>query len=141
MAGPSLGWMDFKPLVVKSFVASSPTTDHTSVDGNNREQNSIIIYNLTGEDAVDKFDAILFNQRTIFLPGDVPRRRHPRQYYVHWSMESPVWRYKDHTRLMDLNHFFNWSMSYRLDSHFTVPYGSITKIAPEPHKKDLGKNR
>ena len=95
--------------------------------------------NNIGEDAVDKFAAIIFNQRTFSLAGDVPQRRHPTQYYVHWAMESPVWTFKDHTRLQDLNHFFNWSMSYRLDSNFPVPYGSIIKKAPEPHRNDLGK--
>ena len=56
-------------------------------------------------------------------------------------MESPVWTFRDRTRLQDLNNFFNWSMSYRLDSNFPVAYGSITKIAPEPNKNDLGENQ
>lgn len=53
-------------------------------------------------------------------------------------MESPVWTFRDHTRLLDLNNFFNWSMSYRLDSNFPVSYGSITKKAAVPEKNYLG---
>ena len=62
-------------------------------------------------------------------------------FTVHWDMESPIWNRRDHTKLKDLKRYYNWSMSYRLDSNFPVPYGSITKIAPEPQENDLGKTK
>ena len=55
------------------------------------------------------------------------------------DVEAPVWNVRDPTKLTDLKGFYNWSMSYRLDSNFPVPYGSMTNIAPEPLKDDLGK--
>ena len=76
---------------------------------------------------VDKFAAILFHQRSLTLK-DLPSRRDPRQFYVHWSMESPVHSFYDLTDLKYLQNFFNLSMTYRLDSDISVPYGSIKQV-------------
>ena len=78
-------------------------------------------------DSVDQFHAILFHQRSLTLK-DKPSRRRPEQRYVHWSFESPVHTFYDLTDLKDLNNFFNWSMTYRLDSDFPVPYGEIQLV-------------
>ena len=43
-------------------------------------------------------------------------------------MESPLFAYHDLTDLKYLNNYFNWSMSYRIDADFPVPYGQITKV-------------
>ena len=68
-----------------------------------------------------------FHQRSLTL-RDKPSRRRPEQRYVHWSFESPVHTFYDLTDLKDLNNFFNWSMTYRLDSDFPVPYGEIQLV-------------
>ena len=80
---------------------------------------------------MERFHAILFHQRSLSLK-DLPRRRRPEQYYVHWSFESPVHTFYDLTDLKHLRGIFNWSMSYRLDSDFPVPYGSIQQVTLLP---------
>lgn len=82
-----------------------------------------------GTGAVDKFDAILFHQRSLSRK-DLPdkRKRRPEQLYVHWSFEAPVYSFHDFTDLKYLSNFFNWSMSYRRDAEFPVPYGAIEKV-------------
>ena len=48
---------------------------------------------------------------------------------VHYNtVQSPVHRFYDQTDLKDLDNFFNWSMTYRLDSDFPVPYGDIQQV-------------
>ena len=76
---------------------------------------------------MDRFAAILFHQRSLTLK-DLPRKRDPRQLYVHWSLESPVHSFYDLTDLKYLQNFFNLSMTYRLDSDISVPYGSIKQV-------------
>ena len=80
------------------------------------------------------FDAILFHQRSLTL-RDLPdkRKRRPEQRYVHWSFEAPVYSFHDLTDLKYLSNFFNWSMSYRQDSEFPVPYGAIEKVRHNFH--------
>ena len=82
---------------------------------------------------MDKFHAILFHQRSFSL-RDKPSTRRPEQRYVHWSFESPVHRFYDQTDLKDLDNFFNWSMTYRLDSDFPVPYGDIQQVEYLPFR-------
>ena len=43
-------------------------------------------------------------------------------------MESPVHSFYDLTDLKYLQNFFNLSMTYRLDSDISVPYGSIKQV-------------
>lgn len=84
-----------------------------------------------GKDGVDKFSAILFHQRSLSLK-DLPGLRDPTQFYVHWSMESPVHTFYDITDLKYLRNFFNLTMTYRLDSDISLPYGSIEQVRPLP---------
>ena len=76
---------------------------------------------------MEKFAAILFHQRSVTLK-DLPRKRDPRQYYVHWSLESPVHTFYDLTDLKLLQNFFNLTMTYRRDSDISLPYGSIEQV-------------
>ena len=77
--------------------------------------------------SVSEFDAIIFHQRSIQLK-DTPAKRRPEQRYVQWMFESPSHSNYDFTPAKKLAGFFNWSMSYRLDSDFPRPYGSFKKV-------------
>ena len=39
--------------------------------------------------------------------------------------------------LCSLNHYFNWSLSYRADSRFPAPYGRLEQTTPHPTGPDL----
>ena len=67
------------------------------------------------------FDAILFHMRNM-NQGKVPnqRLRDPNQRYVMFLMESPV---HDNFPYDKFKGFFNWTMTYRLDSTIPHPYG------------------
>ena len=80
-----------------------------------------------GASDVEKFDAILFDPRDISL-SDVPVSRLARQYYIYWNVEAPLWLWLDKTDLGDLRSFFNWSMGYRRDADFPVPYGTLEQV-------------
>ena len=85
---------------------------------------------ILGLNLVHDFDAILFHQRTLNTTDLPPKsNRRSEQRYVHFSMESPLYAFYDLTDLKYLNKYFNWSMSYRLDADFPVPYGQITKVS------------
>jgi len=81
--------------------------------------------------SVSEFDAIIFHQRSIQL-RNTPAKRRPEQRYVHWMFESPAHSNYDFTPASKLAGFFNWSMSYRLDSHFPKPYGMFKEESPPP---------
>ena len=66
-------------------------------------------------------------QRSVQLQ-DLPGTRRPEQRYVHWMFESPAHLAWDSTPLAKLNNFFNWSLSYRLDSRFPTPYGKFVQV-------------
>ena len=93
-----------------------------------------------GKNREFKFDAIMFHQRSLSR-RDLPdrRRRRPEQSYVHWSFESPAFSFHDLTDLKYLSRFFNYSMSYRLDSDFPTPYGVIEKVKEHPTGQTLDK--
>lgn len=78
--------------------------------------------------SVADFDAILFHQRSFNLRSDRPPLRSPGQRYVHWMFESPAHLHYDTTPLHQLNNFFNWSISYRLDSTFPTPHGKYRLV-------------
>jgi len=83
--------------------------------------------------ALENFDAIMFHQRSFYF-GDSPdpEKRRPSQRYVHWMFVSPAFAEYDRTKYKDLNNFFNWSMSYRIDSRFPTPYGHISQTSDPP---------
>ena len=61
--------------------------------------------------------------------NDMPKKRSPRQYYVHWVVESAQYLYMDiHT----LDGYFNWTMTYKQNSDFYLPYGRVVKIKDHP---------
>lgn len=79
------------------------------------------------------FDAIMFHQRSLML-GDIPNpsTRRKDQRYIHWMFESPAHLHYDSTPIIRLGNFFNWSMSYRLDSKFPARHGSFSQMKEIP---------
>ncbi|XP_064086684.1 4-galactosyl-N-acetylglucosaminide 3-alpha-L-fucosyltransferase FUT6-like [Macrobrachium nipponense] len=78
----------------------------------------------------DKADAILIHLHTIHGPSAIPNRTNFKQRWIWLTDESPI-----HTFMLAMdknlthyNGFFNWSMSYRMDSDVPVPYGRTIKL-------------
>ena len=82
---------------------------------------------------VGDFDAILFHQRS-FDFEDLPETRKQHQRYIHWIVESAQYLYMD---ISKLNGIFNWTMTYRRDSDFYLPYGRFHKIKSHPEGEEL----
>ena len=61
--------------------------------------------------------------------NDVPSVRIPSQRYVFDALESAINIYVDWSTLKDqrARHFFNWTNTYRRDSHIFAPYGVFLK--------------
>ena len=74
----------------------------------------------------------------------MPKKRSPKQYYIQWVVESAQYLYMD---IHNLDHIFNWTMTYKKNSDFYLPYGRVVKIKDHPppgpelgmisHKKPL----
>ncbi len=77
---------------------------------------------------VEDFDAIMIHQRGIVW-SDMPATRSPRQYWIHWNMESASYRSVDIRRL---NGLFNWTVTYKRTSDFYRPYGRVHKVRGLP---------
>lgn len=78
---------------------------------------------------VNMFDAVLFHIRNINEEAakfetwhKLVIERDPRQRYVMFTLESPA---NDEFPYNSFDDFFNWTMTYRLDSDFPSPYGSM----------------
>ena len=84
---------------------------------------------------IEDFDAILFHQRS-FDFQDLPKKRSLHQRYIHWIVESAQYLYMD---IHLLNGIFNWTMTYRRDSDFYLPYGRFHQIKDHPTGDDLEK--
>ncbi|XP_020321572.1 alpha-(1,3)-fucosyltransferase 7-like [Oncorhynchus kisutch] len=77
-------------------------------------------------------DLVVFHHRELMtgqeqLPFHLPRARH--QTWVWLSLESP----DNNGDLKPFNNVFNWTMSYRRDADFTIPYGKLV-----PKDRDTG---
>lgn len=84
------------------------------------------------------FDAIIFNGRPIMRmqENNLPPRRKSKQIYIFLSLESPDRFPICHDRY---DNYFNWTMTYRLDSDLPWPYFKVNSvdtnniIAPNQH--------
>ncbi len=85
--------------------------------------------------SVDMFDALLIHQRGIQW-DDMPKKRSPKQRYIHWVIESQQYLYMD---IHKLDGMFNWTMTHKRDSDFYLPYGRIVKVRDHPEGEDLKK--
>ncbi|KAK4878319.1 hypothetical protein RN001_010825 [Aquatica leii] len=75
--------------------------------------------------SVDKFDAILFHGSIYDKNryGEPPTRK-PNQVYVYVNGEPPLLTAPN---LKLFNSFYNWTMTYRLDSEIQFPYDTFVK--------------
>ncbi len=79
--------------------------------------------------SISDYDAVLFhlrdvntNVRRVAVPNQ--RKRRPSQRYVMFLMESPQ---HDGFKYSKFKNFFNWTMTYRLDSDIPHPYGRVVE--------------
>ena len=86
-------------------------------------------------DDVSKFDALIIHQRGIKW-NDMPKKRSPHQRYVHWMLEPASYSIKNVTKL---NGMFNWTMTYKKNSDFYLPYAYVHKIKDHPQGAELKK--
>ena len=95
------------------------------VSNNCPVQNCVITNNRSHLSNLNEFDAILFHIRD--LKNAIPKAtmRKPKQRYVMFLMESPMNADFPYDRF---DGFFNWTMSFRLDSDFSRPYGWVEPI-------------
>ncbi len=82
--------------------------------------------------SLDMYDAIIIHIRG--LPNDWPLVRSKGQRYIMLSIDAPIklYEYRHLERLA-----FNWTMTYRLDSDFPVPYAWIDRVLPLPASSGL----
>ncbi|XP_018019008.1 4-galactosyl-N-acetylglucosaminide 3-alpha-L-fucosyltransferase 9-like [Hyalella azteca] len=110
----------------------------SSVNFDPLEDCSVSNCRVTTEDGdVEAADIVLFHLHRIKGPPvDVPRA--PGQIWVWMSDESPynVFMVSSNRVLSNYNGFFNWSMTYRMDSNVPVPYG---RTVPLPKDQYLDK--
>ena len=78
--------------------------------------------------SIKDFDAIVIHQRGIDW-SDMPMSRSPHQRYIHWVIESSQYLYMD---IHNLDNLFNWTMTYKQNSDFYLPYGRVVKIKEHP---------
>jgi alpha-1,3-fucosyltransferase len=77
------------------------------------------------------YDAILFHASQLdtssadqdLLLANIQKWRKPNQRFVYMNMESPLSHSNSMGQSARYHHFFNWTMSYRLDSDLPRPYG------------------
>ena len=89
--------------------------------------------------STSEFDAVLFHLGNIedLEPEELPDKlnRTANQRYVMFFHEHPSVQWTERLILkLGINHFFNWTMTYRLDSDIPIPYGWIVpKLGPAYH--------
>ncbi|XP_043281968.1 alpha-(1,3)-fucosyltransferase C-like [Venturia canescens] len=74
---------------------------------------------------VEEFDAVLFHGSELDS-NDLPASRRDSQIYVFVNLESPAYRPITHSQFE--HHFFNATMTYRLDSDVVWPYADVRRI-------------
>lgn len=84
---------------------------------------------------IDEFDAIIYmipigsrNRKEI-----VPEKQSPHQKYIFMDLETPLIDTKKRTQYL-FNNFYNWTMTYRLDSDILRRHGQCTKVIRTGYK-------
>lgn len=89
---------------------------------------------LTYEDmAADTADAILFHLHLTGGPHTFPNRTKLNQRWIWLTDENPYHTFMvaKNKNMADYNGYFNWSMTYRMDSDVPVPYGRTVEMTRE----------
>lgn len=76
-------------------------------------------------------DAVLFHGRDlpdVLHMRNIVKKKPSKQRWIYFMHESPKFTYYDPALY---NGFFNWTMSYRKDSEFFVPYRTYTRLEPD----------
>ncbi|KAJ8924128.1 hypothetical protein NQ315_006911 [Exocentrus adspersus] len=78
---------------------------------------------------VDQFDAIVFHPNEFsWNDMDIPQNRSRDQIYIYSNQESPM---NTKQRALEARGFYNWTMTYRLDSDILRPYGYYQKTTTQ----------
>ncbi|XP_063599453.1 4-galactosyl-N-acetylglucosaminide 3-alpha-L-fucosyltransferase FUT6-like isoform X1 [Penaeus indicus] len=82
------------------------------------------------ESAAPTADAVYIHFHRTLGPHTFPKRSGPDQVWIWGTDESPVhnfWKAKD-KNLKHYSGYFNWSMTFRMDSEIPVPYGRTLRL-------------
>ena len=81
----------------------------------------------TNKSRLKEASAVIFHIRDV--NNILPTKRFAHQRYIFFLLESPK---NTHLNLNDFKNFFNWTMTYRLDSDIVIRYGYVLKtIKPQ----------
>lgn len=86
-------------------------------------------------------DAVIFHGRdlpSVMHMKQILKQKPPQQRWVYFMHESPKFTYYDPWLY---NGYFNWTMSYRRDSDFVVPYRTYTRLEPDEAVRIQAENR
>lgn len=86
-------------------------------------------------------DAVIFHGRdlpSVIHMKDIMKQKTPQQRWVYFIQESPKFTYYEPWLY---NGFFNWTMTYRTDSDFFVPYRTYTRLKPDEIAHEHAQNR
>lgn len=101
--------------------------------------------NITYEDKdIETADIVIFHLHRTTGLQDIPKRTNLSQIWAFLTDESPYHTFlNSKNKLQDFNNLFNWSMTYRSDSHIPVPYGRtvLRKVANPISTLMLNKRR
>lgn len=104
----------------------SPAGQQRFIESNCEHQNCFVTGDKKYLPDITEFDAIIFNVRHMqsFRHSDVPIERSPKQIYIFYAMESA-----EYFPVCDTEYdgFFNWTMTYRLESDIPVTYFEVGK--------------
>ncbi|KAF2883569.1 hypothetical protein ILUMI_22633 [Ignelater luminosus] len=100
-------------------------------------KNCIVTYK---DEDLEIADLVLFQMLFMVGPYELPQtKRNPNQIWTFVTEESPLHSFLYFTRYQRypcFDGFFNWSMTYRMDSDIPMPYGrTIALKKEEKHKK------
>ena len=90
---------------------------------------------------LSRSDAVIFHGRDLPSVMDmkhIVKQKPPQQRWVYFIHESPKFTFYDPSLY---NGYFNWTMTYRRDSDFFVPYRTYTRLEPDEIARIQAENR
>lgn len=98
--------------------------------------NCIISYDNSDLEAAD---LVLFEIYFLLGPRELPKRpNNPDQIWTFITEESPLNTYMEYVHIYQYPNFdgyFNWSMTYRMDSDIPFPYGRTIALTPKEKRE------